>query len=73
MSKKKKDYALLIEYKALGTICIEELCQAILEDLHALRDNHNVRFVTGVRLRIPATNLLPEPGRSARGARGDGH
>ncbi len=66
MSKKKKDHALLIEYKALGTICIEELCQAILEDLHALRDNHNVRFVTGVRLRIPATNEYGDPLRVRR-------
>ena len=50
-----------IDYRQLGTISIEELCHAILEDLHALRDNFNVRYVTGVHLRIPATNEYGDP------------
>ena len=61
MSRKRKDDALFIEYRALGTISIEELCHAILEDLHTLRDNYNVRFVTNVRLKIPATNEYGDP------------
>ena len=66
MAKKRKDHAILIEYAALGTISIEELCHAIIEDLHALRDNFNVKYVTGVRLRVPATNEYGDPLRVRR-------
>ena len=66
MSKKIKDDALIIEYKALGTITIEELAHAIMEDIQALKSDHNVRFVTGVRLRLPVTNEYGEPLRVRR-------
>ena len=66
MSKKKKDHALIIEYKSLGTITIEELAHAIMEDIQALKSEHNVRFVTGVRLRLPVTNEYGDPLRVTR-------
>ncbi len=66
MSKKTKDDALVIEYKALGTITIDELAHAILEDIQALKNDHNIRFVTGVRLRLPVTNEYGEPLRVRR-------
>ena len=66
MSKKKKDDALVIEYKALGTITIDELAHAIMEDIQALKSEYNVRFVTGVRLRLPVTNEYGDPLRVRR-------
>ncbi len=66
MSKKKKDDALVIEYKSLGTITIDELAHAILEDIQALKHEHSVRFVTGVRLRLPVTNEYGDPLRVIR-------
>lgn len=56
MGKKKKDHALIIEYKALGTISVDELRHALLEDLAAIQEDFNVQFVTDVRIRIPVTN-----------------
>ena len=66
MNKKIKDDALVIEYKELGTIHIDELAHAIIEDIQALKDDYNVRFVTGMRLRIPVTNEYGESLRVSR-------
>ena len=66
MSKKKNDDALIIEYKALGTISIDELAHAIMEDIQTLKNEFNVRFVTGVRLRLPVTNEYGDPLRVIR-------
>ena len=66
MSKQKKDDAMVIEYRALGTITIDELAHAIMEDIQALKNEHNVRFVTGVRLRLPVTNEYGDPLRVTR-------
>lgn len=52
----KEPVALVIAYKQLGTISIDEFAQAILTDLHALRDVYNVRYVTAPRLKIHASN-----------------
>lgn len=53
-------HGLLIAYKQLGTISIEELAHAIMEDLGALRDIYNVRYVTAPRLKIFVTNEYGE-------------
>lgn len=66
MSKKPKDDALVIEYKALGTMPIDELAHAIIEDIQALKDNYNVHFISDVRLRIPVTNEYGESLRVTR-------
>ena len=51
----------MIEYGALGTIAIDELAQALWEDIHVLMDSYNVRFVAGVRFFVPVTNPYGEP------------
>lgn len=70
MGKKSRDgfdpKALTIDYKALGTISIDELAHAIIEDIQALKDIYNVRYVKGPRLRIYPTNEYGEPIRLVR-------
>jgi hypothetical protein len=66
MNKKGKDDALIIEYKSLGTITIDELAHAIIEDIQILKNEHSVRFVTAVRLRLPVTNEYGDPLRVIR-------
>ena len=66
MSKKRKDNALIIEYHTIGTISIDELADAIMEDIQALKNDYSVRFVTAVRLRLPVTNEYGEPLRVKR-------
>lgn len=61
MTRKKKDQALIIEYKELGTISIDELIHALMEDLNSIKEDLRVRFVSGVRIRIPVTNEYGEP------------
>lgn len=63
MTKKTKDDkmpGLMIEYRELGTISIEEMTHAIIQDLQALKEIYNVEYVTGARLRIPVTNQYGE-------------
>jgi hypothetical protein len=50
-----------VEYNPLGTVSIEQLAQALWEDIKALQDFYGVRFVTGARLEIPATNEYGDP------------
>lgn len=61
MARKQKDNAILIEYRGLGTVSMEELAHALIADLHAIRDEFNVKFCSNVRLRIPVTNEYGEP------------
>jgi hypothetical protein len=51
---------LTISYKALGTISIAELRNALIEDVNALRDIYNVQFVKDVRIRLAVTNEYGE-------------
>lgn len=51
---------LLISYRQLGTISIEELRDALIEDMQALRELYNVRFVKAGRLKITVTNEYGE-------------
>ncbi|WP_095085269.1 hypothetical protein [Mesorhizobium sophorae] len=50
-----------IEYAALGTVSIDQLTQALWEDVKALQDFYGVRFVTGAKLIIPSTNEYGHP------------
>jgi hypothetical protein len=45
----------------LGTIAIDELKQAIWEDIEALKDQFGVAYVTNVKLVVPATNEYGDP------------
>jgi len=69
MSKKKGSFepkSLLIAYKELGTISIDEFQQAIIADLQALKEIYNVQYVKAPRLKINATNEYGEPVRVRR-------
>ena len=57
----KKSDPVEIDYKSLGTIAIDELKQAIWEDIEALKDQFGVTYVTGVKLVVPATNEYGDP------------
>jgi len=58
---RKTDPVVDIEYKSLGTIAIDELKQAIWEDIEMLKDEFGVGFVTGVTLSVPVTNQYGDP------------
>ena len=58
---RKPDSVLEIDYKKIGTIPLDELKQALWEDIEALRNEFGVSFVTGVKLVIPATNEFGDP------------
>lgn len=63
MSRKNKDdkqNGLMIEYRELGTISLDELCHAVIADIQALKELYNVRFVNGARLRLSVTNEYGE-------------
>lgn len=73
MKKKDRSFepeGLTISYKELGTICIEELLQAVAEDIHALKELYNVQYVKGSRLKLYVTNEYGEPVRVRRPAGG---
>jgi hypothetical protein len=57
----KKSDPVEIDYKSLGTIAIDELKQAIWEDIEALKDQFGVSYVAGVKLVVPATNEFGDP------------
>ena len=57
----KTDPVLEISYKNLGTINLDELQQAIWEDIQMLRDEFGVGYVTGVKLMVQATNEYGDP------------
>ena len=63
-------HGVLIAYKELGTISIDEFRQALIADLQALKDIYNVQFVTAPRLKIIATTEYGEPVRLRRPAGG---
>jgi len=63
MSNRKAPRApdgLTIGYKQLGTISIDELAHAVFEDIQALKDLYDVRYVRGARLRLLVTNEYGE-------------
>lgn len=63
MGKKRGSFdpdGLTIGYKALGTISIDELAHALVEDIQALKEIYNIRFVTGPLLKLYATNEYGE-------------
>lgn len=73
MSNKKGPFepgGLTISYKELGTISIDELRHALVEDVFALRDIYNVRYVRNVRIKLLATNEYGEEYRIRRPAGG---
>jgi len=59
VKKKNRAYTstgLTIDYKALGTISIDELAHALVEDVQALKDIYNIKYVKSPRLRFLPTD-----------------
>ena len=59
-SKPFETRGLTIDYRSLGTISLLEFAHAVFEDVHALSDIYNVRFVKGPRLRLYVTDEFGE-------------
>src|SRR5579883_372650 len=57
----RKNRDLTIEFEKLGTISIDEFKQAVIEDIEAMKELYNVRFVTAPTLRVPVTNEYGDP------------
>lgn len=73
MSKKGRSFepdGLTIDYKALGTISIDELAHALIEDIQALKDIYNIQYVKRPRLRFLPTNEYGDEVRVRRPAGG---
>lgn len=47
---------MVIEYRSLGTMSIDEFRKAIWTDLEILKDLYNVKYVRAPRLKIPITD-----------------
>ncbi len=63
MGKGNNDFGphgLIVSYRALGTISIEELAHALIEDIQALKDIYRISYVRGSRLKLIATNEYGE-------------
>lgn len=63
MTNKKGPFepgGLTVSYNQLGTISIDELAHAIIEDIKALKEVYNIQFVRGARLRLHVTNEYGE-------------
>lgn len=59
MSKKRGSHepdGLTVHYKQLGTVSMEELAHALIEDIKSIENLYNVRFVTGGYLKLYVTN-----------------
>ena len=61
---------LTIGYGELGTVALNELRDAIIEDIQALKDIYNIRYVRNPTLKILATNEYGEPVKIRRPAGG---
>ncbi len=73
MSKKGRSFepdGLTIDYKALGTISIDELAHALIEDTQALKDIYNIQYLKRPRLRFLPTNEYGDEVRVRRPAGG---
>ena len=57
----KTDTVLEIDYKKLGMVPLDELKQALWEDIEMLRAEFGVSYVTNVKLLVPATNEYGDP------------
>ena len=54
--KSNEPEGFLISYSKIGTVSIEELRNALIEDIHVLKDLYNIHYLRGARLKIFATD-----------------
>lgn len=52
----RRPRGLVIDYSMLGTMNIDELAHAIIEDIKCLKDECNIQFARAPRLRFIPTN-----------------
>jgi hypothetical protein len=52
---------LVIDYRTIGTVSLDELKQAFWEDIEALKDHFGVAYVTNTKLILPVTNEFGDP------------
>ena len=57
----RRNRDLTIDFEKLGTISIDEFKQAVIEDIEAMKELYNVKFVTAPTLRVPVTNEYGDP------------
>jgi hypothetical protein len=63
MTRKRGSFerqGLFIDYGELGTINIDEFIQAVLTDIHVLKDTYHVQYIKNARLRLLVTNEYGE-------------
>jgi hypothetical protein len=63
MAKKDKGRelpVLTIDYGLLGTVSLDELKHALIEDLNILKEHFGVRYVRGMALKLPVTDAHGE-------------
>jgi hypothetical protein len=53
-------HGLTLEYKLLGTINIDELAHALVEDIKVLKDLYNIHYVKVTRLKLSVTDEYGE-------------
>ncbi len=59
--RNNKTDPLVIDYKELGTISLDELKQAFWDDIEQLKIQFGVAYVTNVKLVLPVTNEYGDP------------
>ena len=60
--KRTPEAGVVIEYKMLGTMSIDEFRLALWTDLAVLKDQYGVKFVKAPRLKIPITEVYTSAG-----------
>ena len=66
----RESNSLIIAYKELGTISLDEFRHALIEDIQMLKEFYNISYIKGARLKLYATNEYGEPVRIRRPAGG---
>ena len=61
---------LTVDYKAIGTVSIEEFTRAVIADLQALKELYNIHYVTASKIKIIPTNEYGEDVRISHPAGG---
>ena len=68
MAKKTKSYKnlLSVEYNQLGTLSYNQLIQAIIDDLHMIKEDYGVQYFRNARLLVWASNEYGDPRKFVR-------
>lgn len=61
MNKDSNKNRMIVDYDRLGTISESELIEALIDDIKLIREKYGIKFYTGAKLHIWATNEHGEP------------